>query len=328
MFILNAVRWLLVRLLVLVVVLLIAGRIYQVMAEKADLERFPAPGTLVDVDGSLMHIHCRGNGSPTVVIEQGLQSVAASWDHITEEIARETRVCAYDRAGLGYSEPVNHQTPSTEVAERLHKLLQGADIDDDLVMAGWSAGGVYIREYRRLYPDRVKAMLFVDSSHEQQQWRVPSSGGGGPNSTLEIAQYLAPFGVIRLSGLVRGQIERSAAPEHLKPRLIALYHQAHVMRIMLNESKSFTLDTQSREPLASLGDLPLIVLTPGAAGEEIDEKQRVSDILQQELVGLSTAGRQIIATDSGHGIPLDQPELVITAVDDLVALVRDQSAEN
>ena len=135
MFILNAVRWLLVRLLVLVVVLLIAGRIYQVMAEKADLERFPAPGTLVDVDGSLMHIHCRGNGSPTVVIEQGLQSVAASWDHITEEIAQDTRVCAYDRAGLGYSEPVNHQTRATEVAERLHKLLQGADIDDDLVLA-------------------------------------------------------------------------------------------------------------------------------------------------------------------------------------------------
>ena len=127
---------------------------------------------------------------------------------------------------------------------------------------------------------------------------------------------------------MRGQIERSAASEHLKPKLIALYHQAHVMRTMLNESRSFTLDTQSREPLASLGSLPLIVLTPGASGEEIDEKQRVSDILQQELVGLSTAGRQIIAPDSGHGIHLDQPELVITAVDDLVALVRDQSAEN
>ncbi len=329
MFILRAIRWLLIRLVVLLIVLVAAGRVYQVVSERADLAEFPAPGTLVDVDGHLMHIHCKGSGSPTVIIEQGLQGVSYAWDDITEEIAPVTRVCGYDRVGLGYSEPIGHPTRATEVAELLQKLLTGSGIDDDIVLVGWSAGGVYIREYYRLYPQKVKAMLFVDSSHEQQQLRLTQSAEGGQDNTLVIAKYLAPIGVVRLSGLVRGQIERSPVSDNLKPRLIALYHQSHVIETMLNESNSFTLDTREPEPPASLGDLPLIVLTPGiqsgeTASDQIDERQRARDEMQQELVALSTASRQIIATDSGHGIQNDQPDLLIASVNELVERVRDQ----
>ncbi len=149
-------KWFLISLGCLLIVIAVGGRIYQVISESQDLARFPAPGKLVNVGGHLMHIHCQGQGSPTVVVEQGLQGVSSAWEEIHQQIALVTKVCAYDRVGLGYSEPIDHPTRATEVAELLHKLLLGAEIEDDLVVVGWSAGGVYIREFHRLYPKKLR----------------------------------------------------------------------------------------------------------------------------------------------------------------------------
>ncbi|TDI78761.1 MAG: hypothetical protein E2O79_11250 [Caldithrix sp.] len=104
-------KWLLVGLASFLIITAIGGRIYQVTSESRDLEKFPAPGKLVDLDGHLMHIHCRDQGSPTVVLELGIGSSSAAWDEIHQQLALVTRVCAYDRAGLGYSEPVAHPSP-------------------------------------------------------------------------------------------------------------------------------------------------------------------------------------------------------------------------
>jgi len=306
----------------LLIVTILGGRVYQMRSEAADMAQFPAPGKLVDIDGHLMHIHCRGEGSPTVIMEQGLQGVSTAWDDITKETSSLTTVCAYDRVGLGYSEPIGHATRASEVAELLNKLLAGAGVDDEVVLVGWSAGGVYIREYHRLYPDMTRAMLLVESGHEQQQRRLPQSSGSDPNATLKIARLLAPIGLVRLSGIVKRQIGYSPVPDHLKPRLIALYEQSHVFQTMLNESESFTLDTQSKQPPASLGDLPLIVLTGGEQASSAEE-QEARDQMQRELVALSTNSKQVIAAKSGHGIPYDQPELLIGSVKELVALVRE-----
>ena len=319
----KIIKWFLIIIGVLLVVTAVGGRVYQVRSEAADMSRFPAPGQLVDVDGHLMHIHCQGEQSPTVIIEQGLQGISTAWDEITKEISSFTTVCAYDRVGLGYSESIGHANRASEVAELLNKLLAGARVDDEIVLVGWSAGGVYIREYHRLYPDKTRAMLFVDSSHEQQQNRLPPSSGGDPNAMLKIARFLAPIGLVRLSGIVKRQIRYSPAPDYLKPRLIALYEQSHVIQTMLNESDSFTLDTQSEQPPASLGDLPLIVLTRGEQASS-PEEQKARDEMQQELVALSSNSKQVIAADSGHSIQYDQPELLIGSVKQLVKLVRER----
>jgi len=322
MIVMKILKWLIGILGTLLIVTILGGRVYQMRSEAADMAQFPAPGKLVDIDGHLMHIHCRGEGSPTVIMEQGLQGVSTAWDDITKETSSLTTVCAYDRVGLGYSEPIGHATRASEVAELLNKLLAGAGVDDEVVLVGWSAGGVYIREYHRLYPDMTRAMLLVESGHEQQQRRLPQSSGSDPNATLKIARLLAPIGLVRLSGIVKRQIGYSPVPDHLKPRLIALYEQSHVFQTMLNESESFTLDTQSKQPPASLGDLPLIVLTGGEQASSAEE-QEARDQMQRELVALSTNSKQVIAAKSGHGIPYDQPELLIGSVKELVALVRE-----
>jgi hypothetical protein len=176
-------------------------------------------------------------------------------------------------------------------------------------------------------------MLFVDSSHEQQTNRLPHSPKSGPNYTLEVAKYLAPIGLVRLSGIVKGQIERSPVPDRLKPRLIAIYSQSHIIQTMLNESEAFTLDIESSQPPASLSDLPLIVLTAGKSDQEpgpdmsaayLEQRRKVWNELQRELTALSSTGKQIVANESGHAMHFDQPALLIASVNELVQEVRAQ----
>lgn len=332
-------KWMLVCSVCLLVVLLIAGSIYQAVMESRDLAKYPAPGMMVDVDGNRMHIDCRGEGSPTAILELGVGSAAASWDEIHQRLADITRVCAYDRAGLGYSEPFDYSRRATDVAKRLHGLLRRAGIDDELVLIGWSAGGVYIRAYHQQFPERVRAMLFVDSAHEQQANRIPQALNGNSNSALRIAQYLAPFGLVRRLGILDRRVDSSSAAEELKPRLKAIYNQSHTISTVVKESDAFDLDIDASQPPTPVGDLPLIVLTAGRSDEgammsssesasQIQQRQEreARSELQRELTQLSTRGRQIVATESGHHIYRDQPDLLVDAVVELVTLVREEQA--
>jgi pimeloyl-ACP methyl ester carboxylesterase len=332
----KKLKWTLVGAGFLFGLIVLGGAICQAVAESEDLARFPAPGKLIDVDGHLMHIYCRGAGSPTVVVELGVGAIASSWDEIHRKMSLVTRVCLYDRAGLGYSEPVDYWPRARQIAERLDKLLRGADIDDDLILVGWSAGGVYAREFYRQRPERIRAMLLLDSSHEQQARRLPPSLRAGGNSALEFARFLAPLGLVRLSGLVETRFESFRGTDELRARLIALYEQSHVVGAMLRESQAFDLDIDG-DPPTSLDDLPLIVLTEGKPIEnesippaELEYERRSREVkteLQRELAALSTRGRQIVATQSGHGIQTDQPELVMASLMELVELVRTEAQD-
>ena len=334
----STLKWLGIALAALLLVVFVGGGTYQWVATNNDLTRYPPPGELIDVKGRMMHIHCQGTGTPTVVVEQGLTSLSLAWQEIHHRVAELTRVCSYDRAGMGYSEPIGHPTRAPEVAERLHLLLQGAGISDDLVMVGWSAGGVYIREFFRAYPDQVKAMVFVDSSHEQQGARLPELEQSGDSGFLRLARYLAPVGLLRISGFVRRQVDNVPVGDELREQLLALYHQSHAVGTLLNASIAFEQDTNSPNPPDSLGDLPLIVLSQGKPVELSDEVppnftledllelREVWNQLQIELASLSSRGSRIVAADSGHAIHFDQPDLLVDAVDELVQVVRQENA--
>lgn len=316
-------KWLAIGLVSLIALTLAAGYIYQQLRESGDLARYPAPGRLVAVDGRLMHINCIGRGSPTAVFELGIGSASATWRSVHEQVARFTTACAYDRPGLGYSEPTDESLRSGNVAERLHELLSAAGIEDDLVLVGWSAGGIYVREYHRRYPERVAALLFVDSSHEQQAGRMPETGGNGADPMLKIARHLAPFGIVRMSGVLDRRVDRGPGPEEFKSRLKAIYNQSHTLDTLWRESEAFNLDIDASRPPSPVGDLPLVVLSRGIPGEP-DQADDVHHDLQQELVQLSTNARHIIASESGHHIYADQPALVVESIEALVLSVREQ----
>ena len=314
----------------------VVGSIYQGLSEAKDKQNFPAPGLLLEVDGSLMHIHCQGDGSPTVVVEQGLGGFSSAWDHIHDDIADKTRVCAYDRVGMGYSEPIGRALSSTEVSMRLYKLLATAGETDDLVLVGWSAGGVYVREFQRKYPDLVRGMVFVDSSHENQLTRLPTRSSGGQSNRrtlMEVAKYIAPLGILRISGLIENEVNSLPISESLRNKVLAQYHFSHAAQAQLHEAEAFQADLKNPPQMVSLGDLPLAVITRGApiqssAGDEtvrfLEERERIWVELQKELASLSSNSTHIFATQSRHSIHHDEPNLLVDTIFEIVDRSRSE----
>jgi hypothetical protein len=157
-------RWIL-GLFILLIVLVPLGMIYQSAALKRDAQRYPYPGELVDVGEFRLHIYCIGSGTPTVVLEAGLGDGSFIWGQVQNKVATSTRVCAYDRPGLGWSDFVNRQFRRQAVAENLHTLLVNAGIPGPYILVGHSVGGIYVRAFAQKYPKEVAGLVFVDSSH-------------------------------------------------------------------------------------------------------------------------------------------------------------------
>src|SRR5215210_7142030 len=119
------------------------GAAYESISEAADARAYPPPGQMFDVGGYLLHINCIGTGSPTVVIDAGWGDWSASWSSwVQPEVAKTTRVCTYDRAGMGYSEPGPLPRTAEQFAKELHTLLQNAGIQGPYVLVGHSMGGL------------------------------------------------------------------------------------------------------------------------------------------------------------------------------------------
>lgn len=306
----------------LVLLGVLSGWIYQTTMEARDDRNYPAPGRLVDVDGHRMHIFCQGHGTPTIIVEQGIGAQSLGWAPLNERMSEITTVCAYDRAGMGYSDPVDHVTSAEEVARNLNKLLHNAGMTDDIVLVGWSAGGMYAREYYRQFPDHVKGMVLVDSSHEQQLARMPPPDDESFNP-LKLDLYLAPIGWIRLSGEVEERFANSPLPAPIRDRLIAVNLKAHMSRTRLAEGDGLLADLAAKRAPPRLGSLPLIVLSEGKPNIPfMQENLQTWAQLQEELAHLSTNGRHIVATQSAHAIHRTEPDLIINSVQEVVAAAR------
>jgi len=319
--------------LALLVIMIVAGSGYQWFSAKADRADFPPPGELYSVDGLNIHLDCRGQGAPTVLLEAGLTFGSTSWGLVHDALALQTRTCAYDRPGIDWSEQTSTPLSADRVADRLHKLIKLANLDGPLILLGMSAGGVFVREYYARYPHQVVGMVLVDSSHEQQGNRLPSLGGTSELSTiLTLCSWVQPLGIVRAFGLMDSLLDRYQLRERQQQLLTANVNQNHTCAAMLRESEGFNREVFDIEPPASLGDLPLIVVsqgkTPGADNEfglpvnEALEMAAIWNELQSELTQLSSIGSRRIATESGHVIQLEQPQIVIDAVNELVASLR------
>ena len=179
-------------------ILAIAGAIYEKISEARDRRFNPMPGRLFDVGGYKMHIDCVGEGSPTVILESGLGDTYVSWRKVQPQIAQFSRVCSYDRAGLGYSESTSRPRTSKVMAQELHSLLQAAAVAPPYVLVGHSMGGFTVRLYASLYRNEVAGMVLVDASHPDQENRFPPelknmgrhmAAGGGVSGILYAIWY-------------------------------------------------------------------------------------------------------------------------------------------
>src|SRR5918994_3815756 len=156
--------WLVAGLLALAVI----GAIYQAVATQIDQRTYPPPGEMVDVGTHSLHINCLGEGSPTVILEAANFGMSAHWVRVQQQLAKTTRVCAYDRAGLGWSEAGPEPRDARQISSELRTLLKGANTEGPYVLVGHSYGGLYAQMYAARYPKQVAGMVLVDSTHPEQ----------------------------------------------------------------------------------------------------------------------------------------------------------------
>ncbi len=169
----------------------------------ASAASIPCPDNLSTVGGYKMHIYCTGQGSPTVILDAGMGDSFISWRKVQPEIAKFTRVCSYDRAGIGYSDSSPRPSTSKDFAQELHMLLHNAGVAPPYVLVGHSMGGFDVRLYASLYRNEVVGMVLVDSSHPEQQKRLPPELKDLDATWLreqEFFEFTMPFGIPRLLG--------------------------------------------------------------------------------------------------------------------------------
>src|SRR5512133_3715531 len=156
-------RWLLYPVIAMLALASIGGG-YQTLGEAADAKAYPMPGQLIDVGGHSLHLSCTGSGAPTVVLEPGAGEMSSNLGWIAPAFAQKTRVCVYDRAGRGWSEPADTPQDAAQIATDLHTLLQRGHVPGPYVLAGHSFGGLYVLTFTARYPDEVAGMVLVDST--------------------------------------------------------------------------------------------------------------------------------------------------------------------
>src|SRR5215212_8580352 len=215
----KALLWLVVALLILAV----AGAIYQTIATERAERAYPPPGEMVDVGGYSLHINCVGQGSPTVVLDGGSGEMSAQWVWAQQEVSDTTRVCAYDRAGMGWSEMGPQPRDGRQISSELHTLLTKADIEGPYVLVGHSFGGMYMQTYAARYPEEVAGVVLVDSSTEPDQFgqRPEARESYEPQEqSFAVVPRLAQLGVSLLArlGVVRLLSKLDPASPELPPQ--------------------------------------------------------------------------------------------------------------
>jgi pimeloyl-ACP methyl ester carboxylesterase len=313
-------RYFLSGLATLIILLACAGAIYEQIGRFHD-RRVAMPGALVDVGGYRMHIVCEGQGSPTVILDSGLGDNWLSWSKVQPAVAQFTRVCAYDRAGMGFSDPGPKARSSRPIAEELHTLLGRAGIAPPYILVGHSWGGLNVRMYASLYRADVVGMLLVDSSHPDQTRRLPAQVMQAQQRAvrvLTLVPYVLPFGIVRYSG---------ACGEDALTRAAGC--TAHGFREAGADMAAFDESGAQVDTTASLGDLPLMVLshepgrmTVGVPANVAAQADLVWSQMQEELRRLSSRGTRQVVTGASHYIQRDRPDAVIESIHQLWETAR------
>ena len=243
--------------------------------------------TLVDVGGYRLAIHCIGEGSPTVVLETGLGAPSEYWAPIQQEVAELTRVCRFDRAGRGKSDPAP-TTPRTcaDMVADLRALLHNVGIPAPYVLVGNSLGGMNARLYAYQHPEEVAGLVLVDGSHQDQFTRsveaLPEPGPDSPDSHKGFYHFWAGG----------GWRDPTNNPENV----------------------DFVGSGEQLRAIHSLGDLPVVVLASGAFLREAPTMHEIWQDLQRELANLSSNSVYSVVESSGHFIQRDRPEVVVDAI--------------
>ena len=302
------------------------------------------PGKLVDLGGHRLHLSCTGKGGPIVVVEYGLGDFSFDWALVQSRVSGFTRVCTYDRAGYGWSDPGPKPRTFAQINLELRDALSQAGESSPFVLVGHSYGGPVARNFALTYPDLVGAIVFVDSAHESL--RV----GIGGKKTIRLGEGAKGIPIPTAHETLSpndGQLSVRAEdlPKELRsldPMFKVLPPDAQQMQLWAQQqpgvydaensetewSGEYFAKWLARPQAGTLGKIPVIVLSRADGGYENDaldvpaaqlEKERREG--QANLARLSTNSKQIIL-HTGHNMNLEAPEDVTAAIREVVEVVR------
>ena len=314
----RGARWLL-NLVIGVLALASIGGGYETVREATDARAYPAPGRLIDVGGHRLHLSCTGSGSPTVVLEPGAGNMSSALGWIAPAVARDTRVCVYDRAGRGWSEPADASQDGLQIATDLHTLLQRGQVPGPYVLAGHSFGGLYVLTFAARYPDEVAGMVLIDST-------APASGVPGVASPGDRTSYDVTGRVSALASssarLGLGRLFATLAAGGLPPRsrdeVSAKMATASSLRSTIDEYVQPSAAGQAAA-LTDFAGKPLVVLTAGSGHDAAETAA------QNHLATLSTDSvHRVVAGATHASLIAEQRDAAATtrAVLDVVSSVR------
>jgi pimeloyl-ACP methyl ester carboxylesterase len=251
------------------------------------IEPTPAP-QLIEVQGRKLSIQCLGDGSPVVILESGLGVYSGTWYKVVPEIAKFTRVCIYDRYGLGLSEPPLTPRTSDHMVAELHELLTKAQVSPPYILVGQSFGGLNIHLFASTYPQEVVGLVFVDAIH--------------PDFDNRLEPLLSP-----------AQAQQRREDLELNQEGIKF--------------KDILASEDQVRAAGPVPDVPIIVIRhgipfEGGADWPTEKVEALWEELQNDLATLSSQGKVILAENSHHRIEEDRPDVVIAAIQEIFKQVH------
>jgi pimeloyl-ACP methyl ester carboxylesterase len=245
---------------------------------------------MADVGEHRLHLNCMGQGSSTVVLDAGWGYTSVEWSAwIQPEVAKHTRVCAYDRAGMGWSESEPGPPNATQTAAELHTLLQGADEEGPYILVGHSLAGLYSRIYAERYPEEVAGMVLVDSTHPDQF--EGSALAVMINRTAGVVGPLvARTGIPRVLNLYPSNPE---LPPLQREQSLSLYYRTPHQVAVFDEMGTIPETMEKARRTGTLGEKPLMVVSSA-------DHDAQTGALQEELTALSSGSTQRVVEGSTH----------------------------
>ena len=302
------------------------------------------PGRLVSLGTHRLHLHCLGAGSPAVVFDAALGGSSLSWTFIQPAVAEFTTACTYDRAGFGWSDAGPMPRTVSRIAEELQALLKAAEVPPPYVLVGHSFGGLSIRAYATSHPGDVAGLVFVDPAHPED-WRQPSAGDrerlqrgvalcrrGVLAARLGIASLvarLASAGALDLARSIAAAVSRrtlhrqdeqilapvTKLPMDVRAVLRWMWTQPRYFEALGSQIEHICSSASETDPQPDYGSRPLVTIS----ATDVSPARLA---LQEALARRSSRGRHVTAVESGHWIPIDEPQIVVESIREVVMAVR------
>ena len=317
-------------------VLVLGGAAYQLIGTARARRRFAAPGEFIAAGDQRLHVVCAGRGAPVAIFESGIAASSLSWSVVLPRIAEFTRACAYDRAGLAWSDRVTCPRTFARIVDEFTAVVSHASGAERSVLVGHSFGTFVIRAYAYRYPQRVVGLVLVDPPTE---WLTTTPERArmlwGAERLSQVGAALARIGVVRASlallsggmpGAPRGFVkifgptaartlerlvgEVRKLPPEVHPIVQAHWSQPKCFHAMADYIRTLAIEGATISALVPPRDVPTVVLSSG--------QQPAEQLAAHRALADAAGGRHLVAERSGHWIQFDEPELIVSVVRGLV----------